>query len=128
MKRIVAVLTLTVLAVLVVAAPAGASRPPTYLEKISIMDAFNVPGRAFASSCVRIVVSTVDPRWAIVTSPIRPPKACVSSGEEGNGFALYRRATAGAIHWTHIVDGDTVPCQPPPAVRRDLFKTVTCRG
>jgi hypothetical protein len=108
------------------AAPAAASRPPSYLEKISIMDAFNIPGRSFSSRCVRIVVSTVDPRWAYVTSPRHTPKACVQAGEEGNGWSLYHRGSRSSIHWTHVVDGDGVPCQPPAAVRRDLFGSSTC--
>ena len=119
-------LLLALIAMLIAASPAAARRSPTYLEKISIMDAFNIPGRAWSSRCVRILVSTVDPRWAYVTTPIHIPKACRDTGEEGNGWSLYHRGVAGSIHWTHVVDGDGVPCQPPAAVRRDLFGTSQC--
>jgi hypothetical protein len=106
---------------------AEASRAPTYLEKISLMDAFNIPGRSLASRCVRIVVSTADPRWAIVTSPVHPLRACVDAGEVGDGFALYRRPGPAAIHWRRVVEGSgNVPCQPPPPVRLDLFGSAKC--
>jgi hypothetical protein len=62
-----------------------AVRAPTYLEKVTIMDAFNTPDRAFASRCVRVIISTVDPRYAMLTSPARPPKACVQAAAVGDG-------------------------------------------
>ena len=123
MKKL-ALVSLVVLSA--VPASAMAARGPTYLEKVTIMDAFNIPGRSFSSKCVRIVVSTVDPRWAIVTSPIHTPKACVQAGEEGNGWSLYHRANPSALHWAHVDDGDGDPCQLPAAPRRDIFKTTTC--
>jgi hypothetical protein len=68
-----------------------AARAPTYIEKVTIVDAFNKPGRSFASKCVRIVVSTAYPRYAKVVSPARYPAACLKSGEAGDGFALPAR-------------------------------------
>jgi len=42
-KRLALVLSI----LLVAPAAAVASRGPTYLEKVTIMDAFNIPGRSF---------------------------------------------------------------------------------
>lgn len=124
MRRLAVVLVLVAAAV--AAVPAMARRSPTYLEKISIMDAFNVPGRSWSSRCARIVVSTVDPRWAYVTGPFHIPKSCLDAGEAGNGWSLYHRGTPTSIHWAHVVDGEGVPCQPPAVVRRDLFGSTHC--
>src|SRR4029453_955781 len=102
-------------------------RAPTYLEKVTIMDAFNTPGRAFPSRCVRIVVSTVNPRFPLLTSPIRPPHACVQAGAVGDGFVFFRRTSRTALHWRDIFEGsDTPPCSVPVAVRRDLLHSASC--
>jgi hypothetical protein len=84
---------------------AEAARAPTYLEKVTIMDAFNVPGRSLTSRCVRIVVSTVDPRYAYLTSPIHTPKACSQAGEVGDGVVVFRRPRPAALHWRDIFEG-----------------------
>lgn len=105
---------------------AVASRGPTYLERVTMMDAFNVPGRSFSSRCVRIVVSTVDPRYAMVTSPRRPVQACVDAGEVGDGYALFRRPTRKSLKWRNIGEGSETPCFLPAAVRRDLFPSSSC--
>ena len=108
-----------------------AARAPTYIEKVTIMDAFNKPGRSFASRCVRIVVSTADPRYAKVVSPARYPAACVKSGETGDGYVLFRRATRRSLHWKDILEASDPPClvtgfRLPAAVLRDLFPRVSC--
>jgi hypothetical protein len=106
--------------------PAVASRAPTYLERVTIMDTFNIPGRSFSSKCVRIVVSTVDPRYAMLTTPARQPRACVRGGEVGNGFVLFRRSSRTSLRWRNIREGNAVPCFLRRAVRRDLFGTTFC--
>jgi hypothetical protein len=106
---------------------AEAARAPTYLEKVTIMDAFNIPGRAFSSRCVKIVVSTADPRYALLTTPGRPPKACVSAGQVGDGFVLFRRAGPTALRWRDIYEGSAFPpCSLAVPVRRDLLGTTRC--
>jgi hypothetical protein len=114
-------------ALVVGASPIVAARAPTYLEKVTIMDAFNQPGRAFPSRCVRVVVSTVDPRYALLTSPVRRPRACVQAGAVGDGFVFFRRAKRTALRWRDIFEGsDTPPCSVPAAVRRDLLQSSAC--
>ena len=103
-----------------------ASRAPTYIEKVAIMDAFNVPGRSWPSRCVRIVVSTVDPRYAYLVGPDRPPQVCIRAKEVGNGLVVFRRASRTAIHWRDILEGEGVPCILPPPVRQDFFGTTKC--
>jgi hypothetical protein len=95
------------------------------------MDAFNKPGRSVASQCVRIVVSTADPRYAKVMSPVRYPAACVKNGETGDGYALFRRTTRRALHWKDILEASDPPClvtgfKLPTAVLHDLFPGTTC--
>jgi hypothetical protein len=106
------------------AAAALATRAPSYLEKVSIMDAFNVPGRSWPSRCVKIRVSTVNSHFALVTSPTKPPPACVKDNEVGNGFVIFKRATRTALHWRDIYEGegrDHQVCSIPAAVLRDLL-------
>jgi hypothetical protein len=111
----------------VIVAGAQAARTPTYIEKVTIMDAFNIPSRAFSSRCVKITVSTVDPRYALLTSPRRPPKACVSAGQVGDGYVLFRRASATGLQWRDIFEGsDFPPCSLPVPVRRDLLGSAKC--
>jgi hypothetical protein len=106
---------------------ASAQRAPTYLERVTIMDAFNQPGRSFASRCVRVIVSSADPRYAMVTSPIRYPKICLQNGETGDGYALFRRASRSSLVWRNIGEGSDFPCGLlPPTPLRDLFPTATC--
>ena len=109
------------------AGAAGSARAPTYLERATLMDAFNKPGRAVSSTCVRIVVSTVDPRYAIVTMPVRPKPVCVRAGEVGDGYALFRRANRRSLRWRSLGRGSDPPClrfpSLPRAVVRDLFGT-----
>ncbi|HSR92278.1 MAG TPA: hypothetical protein VLK88_13305, partial [Gemmatimonadales bacterium] len=95
----------TCLLAVVGVSPGLAARAPTYLEKVTIMDAFSMPGRAFPSRCVRIVVSTVDPRYALLSSPIHRPQACVQAGAVGDGFVLFRRTGKAALHWRDIFEG-----------------------
>lgn len=113
------------------AASAGlAARAPSYLEKVTIMDAFNVPGRSWPSRCVEIRVSTVNPRYALVTSPAKPPRSCVRHGDAGNGFAIFERATRAGLHWSDIYEGEGMDhrvCSIPAAVRRDLLPGVARR-
>lgn len=113
--------------VVTVAGAGGAARAPTYLERATVMDAFNKPGRALSSTCVRIVVSTVDPRYAIVAMPVRPKPVCVRAGEVGDGYALFRRATRTSFRWKSLGRGSDPPClrfpSLPRAVVRDLFGT-----
>jgi hypothetical protein len=101
-----------------------AAPAPSYLEKATIMDAFNVPGRSWPSRCVTIRVSTVNPRYALVSSPAKPPRACVRHNDAGNGLAIVKRATRTALHWRDIYEGegrDHRVCSIPAAVRRDLL-------
>jgi hypothetical protein len=109
------------------AATAHAARPPTYLERVTIMEAFNFPGRSFASKCVRIRVSSVDPRYAMITGPIRVPRDCSQAGEVGDGYALLRRTTPKGLRWRRLTQGsDMPPCGIPARVRADLFGTADC--
>jgi hypothetical protein len=102
-------------------------RAPTYLERVTIMDAFNQPGRSFASRCVRVIVSSADPRYAMVTSPNQYPKICLQTGETGDGYALFRRGTRSSLVWRNIGEGSDFPCgHLPPPVLRDLFPTAAC--
>jgi len=126
MKR--GLLAATILLLALAGGSAVAARAPTYLEKATIMDAFNIPGRSFSSRCVRIVVSTVDPRYAYVTSPARPLKACTQAGQVGDGLAVFRRPSRTSLHWRDVFEGEGVPCVLPPNVRRDFFKTTKCGG
>jgi hypothetical protein len=114
-------------AALAVPGAALAARPANYLERATIMDTFNVPGRSFASRCVRITVSTVDPRWAMLRAPARVPHTCINAGEVGDGFVLFLRAGPRALRWRDVFEGsDRPPCRVPRAVRRDLFGTAAC--
>lgn len=126
MRAILAVAA--VLASLAAVPAASAARPPTYVEKVTIMDAFNIPGRAFASSCVKILVSTVDARWAMLTSPAKPPKVCVQNGQVGDGFVILSRATKTSLRWTLRFEGssEAAPCFVPRKVRADLLKNPAC--
>ena len=119
---------LAVLGFLCVASTASAARPPTYVEKVTIMDAFNIPGRAFASSCVKILVSTVDSRWAMLTSPAKPPKVCSQNGQVGDGFVILSRVTKTSLRWLLRFEGssEAAPCFVPRAVRADLTKNPAC--
>lgn len=116
------------LALSLAADAANSARAPTYLERVTIMDAFNKPGRSFAARCVRIVVSTVDPRYAKLVSPLRPVRACVQAGEVGDGYVLFRRPTRRSLHWRDLVEGsESPPCGRLPApVMRDLFPSTNC--
>jgi hypothetical protein len=113
-------------ALAVQATPASAARAPTYVEKTTIMDAFNMPERAFASKCVRIIVSTVDPRYAMLTSPRRIPADCRKAGQVGDGFVVFRRATRSALRWRIVSEGSEPPCSVPRKVRLDLFRGAFC--
>ena len=113
-------------ATVVLASEALAARAPTHVETATILLAFNEPGRSFAARCVRIRVSTASPSWAMVTSPRRPPRACVEAGEVGNGFVILRRQ--GANRWRNVFEGsEAPPCRVPRAVRVDLFGTARCQ-
>jgi len=103
-----------------------AARQPTYLERATIMDTFNTPGRSFSSRCLRIVVSTVNPRYATATSPLRPVKACVKAGEVGDGYVLFRRENNSSLHWRNVGEGNDPPCVLPAPVRHDLFPAAVC--
>lgn len=122
----------TALIVLAVVAAQGlsaawAARAPTYLEQVTIMDAFNTPGRSFASKCVRIRVSTVDSRYAILGSPLRIPAACRAAGQVGDGFVLFVRSTPAALRWRDIFEGsESPPCKVPRTVLRDLLGSASC--
>jgi hypothetical protein len=106
----------------VVADAASTARRPTYLEKVTIMDAFNVPGRSFASRCVRIRVSTVNRRYAILVPPRHPPKSCTRTGQVGDGFVFFKRRSKHALHWRDIVEGSGYcPRSIPRRVGRDLL-------
>jgi hypothetical protein len=126
MKR--AIVAAAVIALASAGGSALAARSPTYLEKVTIMDAFNIPGRSFSSKCVRIVVSSVDPRWAYVTSPAHPPKACTQAGQVGDGLAVYKRSSRMSLHWRDVFEGEGRPCVLPANVRRDFFETTKCGG
>jgi hypothetical protein len=102
-------------AALVLGAPASGARPPTYLEKVTIMDAFNIPERSWSSRCARILVSTVNARYAMVTSPRRPPQVCVEAGQVGDGFELVVRPNRTSLRWNLV----RRPCAGPLAAVRD---------
>ena len=123
-----AILAAAILLLLFAGGSALAARAPTYLEKVTIMDAFNIPGRSFSSRCIRIVVSTADARYAYVTSPAHPSKACTQTGQVGDGLAVFRRSSRSSLHWRDVFEGEGVPCILPPSVRRDFFRTTRCGG
>jgi hypothetical protein len=113
------------------ASVAPAARVPTYIEKVTIMDAFNIPGRSWPSRCVKIRVSTVDSRYALVTSRAKPPQACARHNDAGNGFAIFKRETRTAVHWADIYEGEGMDhhvCSIPAAVRHDLLRGVAPRS
>ena len=110
-----------VAALAAIAVPASsAARSPTYLERATIMDAFNIPERSWSSRCAKVLVSTVDGRYAVVTSPASPPRACVRGGQVGDGFELYVRATASALRWRQVAN----PCLPSLAAIREDVKAL----
>jgi hypothetical protein len=117
---------------LLIVSEALAARPPTYVERVTIMDAFNKPGSSFASKCVKIVVSSVDPRYAKLTFPYPPPPACAKAGEGPfDGYTLFRRKSRKALHWREILMASELPCFVnrkllPPAVHSDLFPKSEC--
>lgn len=118
---------LLLLAVAGAATPrAEAKRAPTYIERVTIMDAFNIPGRSFASKCVRILVSTVNPRYAMLTGPVQIPADCRQAGQVGDGFVFFRRPTPTALRWRNISEGSEAPCVVPRSVRIDLFGSSAC--
>lgn len=120
-RPFVALGALAAITALVICAMAAAQRPPTPIERAAIMDVFNVPGRSFSSSCVRIRVSTVDARYAILTSPRRIPRVCRESGQVGDGFVFFRRASATGERWRNIYEGSEFPpCKIPGPVRVDF--------
>jgi hypothetical protein len=127
--RTCARVTLVAAAATVLAAPAGASasRSPTYLETVTVMDAFNVPGRSWPSRCVAIRVSTADPRYALLTTPRRPSRACSDARHVANGYVVFRRAAPRARRWRSQVEtNDVPPCTIPGPVRRDLLGSDDC--
>lgn len=117
------------LAVLAVAPAASATRGPTYLERVTIMDAFNIPGRSFSSKCVKILVSTADPRYAMLTGPSPTPAACQRAGEVGNGYVVFARVSKTALRWRIVTESswaDPAPCSLSRAARVDLFRSAKC--
>lgn len=130
MKRVVEAGSVVFTLALLLVATAPAARAPTYLEKVTIMDAFNRPGRSWPSQCMKILVSTVDLRYALVTSRGRAPRACVRNNDVGNGYDIFRRATPTALHWRLVTERaglEPGPCSMPAAVRKDLLGSTTCR-
>jgi hypothetical protein len=128
MRRLVAlVLLLSLASALGMTSEAAAKRSPTYIERVTIMDTFNVPGRSFASKCVRILVSTANPRYAMLTSPVRIPADCRRAGQVGDGFVIFARATSAAVRWRNVSEGSgEPPCKVPRNVRIDLFGSGAC--
>jgi hypothetical protein len=112
---------LALAAALTLVSTAAADRAPTAVERAAIMDVFNIPGRTFSPRCVRIRVSTVDARYAILTPPRRIPRVCRQTGQVGDGFVFFRRARTSGQKWKDIYEGsDVPPCKIPVAVRRDF--------
>ena len=106
---------------------AWAARPPTAAERAAIMLVFNQPGRSFAAKCVRIRVSTVNPRWAMLTGPRRIPQECIETGQVGDGFVIFRRPSGLSQRWRNVHEGSEFPpCSVPVEVRRDLLGTARC--
>jgi hypothetical protein len=126
-RRIVPALYLLAVIVAAAAGQATAARAPSYLERVTIMDAFNTPGRSLASRCVRIYVSTVDARYAKLVSPARPVPACVKAGEVGDGYALFRRTSRRSLRWRDFYEASDLPCgRLPSPVMSDLFPAAHC--
>jgi hypothetical protein len=120
-------LALALLLALGMTSVAEARRAPTYIERVTIMDAFNIPERSFASKCVRILVSTANPRYAMVTSPVRIPADCRRAGQVGDGFVVFVRSTPSAVRWRNLSEGSgEPPCKVPRNVRIDLFGSGAC--
>lgn len=126
MRRTIALVVFVSLTLAAMSSQAEARRAPTYTERVTIMDAFNIPGRSFASKCVRILVSTVNPRYAMLTGPGRIPGDCRRAGQVGDGFVFFRRSTLTALRWRNISEGSEAPCSVPRAVRIDLFGSAVC--
>ncbi len=106
---------------------ASSARAPTATEKAAILLVFNQPGRSFAAKCVRIRVSTVSPRWAMLTGPRRIPTECLETGQVGDGFVIFRRPSGSSQAWRNVYEGSEFPpCSVPAAVRRDLFGSAEC--
>jgi hypothetical protein len=126
MTRIGIACLLVAAAAAATARTASAARAPTYLERATIMDTFNIPGRSFSSRCVKILVSNVNPRYAMLASPARPSRACRDAGQVGDGFVFFLRATKTALRWRNIGEGSDVPCSIPQNVRVDLLRTRAC--
>jgi len=122
MNRLILLFGLAALLGVAWVSSSAAARRPTYVEKVTIMDAFNVPGRSFPSKCVRIRVSTVNRRYAILTPPRHYPRACVKAGDVGDGFVFFKRRSRHALHWHDVVEGSgDCPTKIPRAVGRDLL-------
>lgn len=126
MRRTLALVLLVSLTLAGMCSEAEARRAPTYIERVTIMDAFNIPGRSFASKCVRILVSTANPRYAMLTGPVRIPGDCRRTGQVGDGFVFFRRSTPTALRWRNISEGSEAPCSVPRGVRIDLFGSAAC--
>jgi hypothetical protein len=107
--------------------PASARRLPTRTEQSQIMRAFNGNGRHFPIRCVKVLVSTLDSRFAILTSPDVPISFCERHGFVGDGYVLFRRTTKRATIWTDWWESSTnPPCKMPRAVRVDLLGDPRC--
>lgn len=104
----------------------SAARAPTAAERKAIVAAFNRnPHRPnWESRCLRIRVSTADPRWSVAGSKgARTPRACFEAGQIGNGFEAYKRGSPTAKRWRRVYAGSgDVPCRIPENVRNDLFR------
>lgn len=125
-KRVSTCVLLAILSATAVTSNAEAKRAPTYVERATIMDAFNIPGRSFSSRCVRILISTVNPRYAMLTAPVRIPGACRQAGQVGDGFVFFRRSSPTALRWRNIAEGSEAPCVVPRSVRVDLLGSALC--
>jgi hypothetical protein len=123
----ICVVVLCAIVAVVAAVAASAARPPTARERAAIMLVFNQPGRSFAAKCVRIRVSTVNPRWAMLTGPRSIPQECIETGQVGDGFVIFKRPSRLSQRWRNVYEGSEFPpCSIPVGVRRDLLGTTRC--
>ena len=109
--------------------PAGwAKRGPTYLEQVTVVAAFNFPGYAFATKCIKVEISTVDPRYA--GAGPSSSAACRKAGTVPDTYAVLARPSRTSLHWKTLFDGNGDPrCgSVPKAVLVDLFHGSTCAG
>jgi hypothetical protein len=125
-KDVFGIALLAAAAALASASPAAAKRAPTYLEKMTVVAAFNTPRFAYDDACLSVTISTADPRYA--EAGPSDNKACRKAKAVPDWYELFRRSSPASLHWTHIFSGNGTPsCKTvPPRVMVDLVDYGGC--